>query len=147
MSEKEWIRSHVEVLLQREWDVCRVFPDDDGDFFFPHDSAARWVTVMGHDPIMVRVFAHAAFGIKPTLAVLREINELQLKSLSAHVAHANGIVTVSQTVSPIGLTQPVLAQAMDAVAGIAAEIGPLFAAMFGGATPFPAAKSMDEEVA
>src|SRR5438876_1766786 len=34
MTELMWIRSHVEVLLQREWDVCRVVPDADGDYPF-----------------------------------------------------------------------------------------------------------------
>jgi hypothetical protein len=45
-------------------------------------------------------------------------------------------VVVSQTLSPIGLTRPVLAQALDAVATVADDIGTLFAVMFDGRTPF-----------
>jgi hypothetical protein len=131
-----WIRSHVALLLQREWDVCRVLSDEDGDFPYRHGTAACYVSVLDIDPPMVRVFAHAAYGLKPTLKVLREINEIQGRSLSARVELRRDVVVVSQTVSPIGLTQPVLAQAMDAVGSVADDIGTLFAVMFDGATPF-----------
>lgn len=105
-----------------------------------------WVSVLDSSPPMVRVWAHAAYGVKPTLAMLREINELQSSCLSAKIHHQGGIVLVSQTISPVALTQPVLAQALDEVGGVAAHIGPLFAAMFNGATPLPVEKPMDEEV-
>jgi hypothetical protein len=136
MSELMWIRSHVEVLLQREWEMCRIAEDGDGDFPFRRGTAACYVSVLDNDPPMVRVFAHAAYGLKPTLKVLREINEIQRRALSARVELRNDVVVVSQTLSPIGLTQPVLAQAMDAVATVADDIGTLFAVMFDGRTPF-----------
>jgi hypothetical protein len=137
MTELMWIRSHVELLLQQEWHACRVVADDDGDFPFRHGTAACYVSVLPVDPPMVRVFGHAAFGVKPTLKVLREINDIQHRALSARVELRNDVVVVSQTLSPIGLTQPVLAQALDAVATVADDIGTLFAAMFDGRTPFP----------
>ena len=136
MSRLMWIRSHVELLLQREWDVCRVLSDEDGDFPYRHGTAACYVSVLDLDPPMVRVFAHAAYGLKPTLKVLREINDVQSRATSARVELRRDVVVVSQTVSPIGLTQPVLAQAMDAVGSVADDIGTLFAAMFDGTTPF-----------
>ena len=136
MSQLMWIRSHVELLLQREWEVCRVLPDDDGDFPYRHGTAACYVSVLDVDPPMVRVFAHAAYGLKPTLKVLREINDIQSRALSARVELRQDVVVVSQTLSPIGLTQPVLAQAMDAVGSVAEDIGTLLAVMFDGATPF-----------
>jgi hypothetical protein len=136
MSELTWIRSHVELLLQREWDLCRVLTDDDGDFPFRHGTAACYVSVLDLEPPMVRVFAHAAYGLKPTLKVLREINDIQSRALSARVELRRDVVVVSQTLSPVGLTQPVLAQALDAVGTVADDIGTLFAAMFDGATPF-----------
>jgi hypothetical protein len=136
MTELRWIRSHVEVLLQREWDVCRVAVDCDGDFPFRRGTAACYVSVLDTDPPMVRAFAHAAYGLKPTLKVLRELNEIQRRSLSARVELRNDVVVVSQTISPLGLDQPVLAQAMDAVATLADDIGSLLALMFDGRTPF-----------
>jgi hypothetical protein len=138
MTELMWIKSHVELLLQREWDVCRVVADSDGDFPFRHGTAACYVSVLDTEPAMVRVFAHAAYGLKPTLKLLRELNEIQRRSLSARVELRNDVVVVSQTLSPLGLTQPVLAQAMDAVATVAADVGILLAGMFDGRTPFSA---------
>lgn len=137
MSETMWIKSHVELLLQREWEVCRVAPDPDGDFPFRAGTAACWVSVSEGDPPMVHVFAHAACGLKPTLKVLRELNEIQNRAFSARISLAEGCVLVSQVLSPIGLTSPVLAQAMHAVGGVAQDIGPLLAAMFDGSTPYP----------
>jgi hypothetical protein len=136
MTQAMWIRSHVELLLARQWDVCRVLTDADGDFPFRHETAACWVSVLDSDPPMVRVFAHAAFGMKPTLKLLRELNDIQGRMLSARVQLSGDAVVVSQTISAHHLTQPVLAQAMDAVASVAADIGPLLAAMFDGSTPF-----------
>lgn len=136
MTELMWIRSHVELLLQQEWGVCRVLSDEDGDFPYRHGTAACYVSVMDTEPPMVRVFAHAAYGLKPTLKVLRELNEIQHRTLSARVELRRDVAVVSQTLSPVGLTQPVLAQAMDAVGTVAADIGTLLAAMFDGATPF-----------
>jgi hypothetical protein len=108
-----------------------------------------WVSVMETEPVMIRVFAHAAYGVKPSAKLLREINEVQHRSLTARVELVSDLVMVSQTISASGLTQPVLAQALDAVAAVAAEVGPLLAAMFDGATPFAAELSdaADEDVA
>ena len=136
MTEQMWIRSHVELLLQREWNVCRVLADDDGDFPFRHGTAACYVSVLDSDPPMVRVLAHAAYGVKPTLKLLRELNDVQGRSLTTRVELRRDVVVVSQTLSPLGLTQPVLAQALDAVSAVADDIGTLVAVMFDGATPF-----------
>ena len=115
MSTKMWITSHVEQLLECEWDACRVQGDCDGDYPFRCGTGAGWVSVLDSRPIMVRVFAHAAFGVKPTVAVLREINDIQRRALSARLEIADGVVVVSQTISPIELTQPVLSQAIEQV--------------------------------
>ena len=40
MTELLWVRSHVERLLQDEWDACRVAADDDGDYPFRRGTAA-----------------------------------------------------------------------------------------------------------
>jgi hypothetical protein len=137
MSETLWIKSHVELLLQREWEVCQVAVDPDGDFPFRAGTAACWVTVSEAEVPMVHVFAHAACGLKPTAKVLRELNDIQNRAFSARVSLTDGCVLVSQVLSPIGLTRPVLAQALHSVGGVAEDIGPLLAAMFDGSTPFP----------
>jgi hypothetical protein len=145
MSELMWIRSHVERLLQEEWQACRVVADCDGDYPFREGTAACWVSVMETEPIMVRVFAHAATGVKSTLKLLSELNALQWRALSASISLRGGIVVVEQTISPIGLTQPVLAQAMRAVGGVADNIGLLLAGMFNGSTPYPSSDQPSTE--
>lgn len=138
MTELMWIRSHVEQLLECEWDACRLQADSDGDYAFRRGTAACWVSVLDTDPVMVRVFAHAAYGLKPSLKLFTEINEIQRRALSCRVEFGEGVVVVSQTISPQGLTQPVLRQALNAVSGAADDIGTLLAAMFGGQTPYAA---------
>ena len=116
MTDLMWVRSHVELLLQREWDVCRVLTDPDGDFPWRQGTAACWVSVLDSEPPLVRVFAHAAFGMKPSLRLLRELNDIEQRLSTARLVLDGDAVVVSQTVSAHCLTGPVLAQAMDAVA-------------------------------
>jgi hypothetical protein len=145
MSELAWITSHVERLLQDQWDVCRVETDCDGDYFFRQGTAACWVSVMDTHPVMVRVFAQAATGVKPSLKLFTELNAIARRALSTAVLLEGNTVVVSQTISPVGLTGPVLAQALRAVGGVADDVGLLLAGMFGGATPFPAEASTASE--
>ena len=145
MSELMWVRSHVRQLLADEWDLCRVVVDADGDIPFRRGSAACWVSVLDSTPIMIRVFAHAAYGVTSSARLLRRLNDVQRGSLSARVDYTQGIVLVTQTLSPVGLTGPVLAQATDAVGGLADEIGCLVAALHDGATPFDAEVDIDED--
>jgi hypothetical protein len=135
MTELMWVRSHVEQLLQRERDTCRVAVDRDGDFPFRCGTAAGWVAVLDGQPIVVRVTAHAVYGVKSSAKLLRELNEINVRALTATVQLIDDIVVVQQTILPIGLTQPVLAQAVHAVGGVADNIGGLLAAMFDGSTP------------
>ena len=145
MSERAWIRSHVEQLLEQLWGVCRVTPDGDGDYFYQEGTAACWVSVMDTAPVMVRVFGHAATGLKPSMKLLVELNDIERRALSASVVLERDAVIVSQTISPIALTAPVLGQALDSVGGVADDIGLLLAGVFGGATPFPASSVPESE--
>lgn len=146
MSEKMWITSHVERLLADEWNACRVRPDKDGDFAWTAGTAVGWVGVVGAgDRFMVRVWSHAANQLKPSAKLLRELNDIQLRSLSAAISLNGGAVVVQQTISPIGLTQPVLGQALTAVRNIAGDVGLLLASMYGGSTPLPASAAPHSE--
>lgn len=146
MSEKLWITSHVERLLADEWDVCRVYPDDDGDFPWSHGTAVGWVTVVdAGDRFMVRVWSHAAYELKSSAKLLRELNDIQLRSLSTAISLSGHVAVVEQTISPVGLTQPVLAQALTAVRNVADDIGLLLAGMYGGRTPLAAVATSESE--
>lgn len=85
---------------------------------------------------MVRVFAHATYGVRPSAKLRTELTEIQRRALSARVDLLRDMVVVSQTLSPIGMTAPVLHQALDAVGFLASEVGPLLAAMFNGEIPW-----------
>ncbi len=145
MSELMWIRSHVEQLLETIWDSCRVVADSDGDYAFRRGTAACWVAVLPTAPVMVRVFAHAACELKPSLRLFRELNDIERRALSCAVLLEGDTVVVSQTLSPVGLTAPVLQQALDAVGGVAEDIGVLLAALFGGQTPYPVEPATDNQ--
>jgi hypothetical protein len=145
MSELIWIRSHVERLLQEQWDVGRVTTDSDGDWLFRIGTAACWVSVIETDPIMVRVTAQAAVAVRSSARLLRELNTIQIHALSANLLLTGDTVLVTQTLSPIGLSQPVLAQAMQAVGSVANKVGVLIAGMYGGATPYPAGSEESED--
>lgn len=148
MTEIMWIRSHVERLLQDHWGVHRALQDDDGDYPFRRGTAACWVSILETGDLpFVRVWAYAADGIEPTAALLRELNDIQLRCTTVAVMWSAGRIIVSQTISPIGLTLPVLAHAVDAVGTVADDIGLLLAGMFGGGTPFPAAEPDTEDEA
>lgn len=146
MSEELWIRSHLERLLQDEWGRCRVTADEDGDYPFRTGTAACWVGIVDSEPTLVRVFAHATVGLRPSYRLLKELNEIQARALSASVLLQGGVALVTQTISPIGLTQPVLAQAMRAVGGVADDIGLLLAGMYGASTPYPAEDCKSQDV-
>jgi hypothetical protein len=138
MTNSRWVRSNVERLLQDEWDVWRVEHDDEGDYQFRRGTAACWVSILETGDLpFIRVFAYAADGLKPTAALFPELNDIQLRCSPVAVMWFGGRAMVSQTISPIGLTRSVLAQAIDAVGNVADDIGVLLASMFGGSTPYP----------
>jgi hypothetical protein len=128
----------LEAVLRELW-MCDELPaDDDGDIPFRFGSAACWLSVVATRPVMVRVFAHAAYDLEATPELLGELNDIQLATLSATVSWCDGTVLVSQTLSPHGLNRRTLRQAMRAVGGVANDIGPLLAGLFDGQTPYPA---------
>ncbi|HSY14832.1 MAG TPA: hypothetical protein VK816_02515 [Jatrophihabitantaceae bacterium] len=145
MTELMWIRSHVERCLADEWGTCQVVADEDGDYPFRFGSASCWVTLLASEPPMVRVFAYAVRGVRPSAKLLSELNSIQNSALSASIALSEGIVVVSQTISPIGLSSEVLAQAMLGVGGLADNVGVLLAGMFGGYTPCAPIEEVSEE--
>jgi hypothetical protein len=135
--EVQWLRAHVRQCLQEMWDVGRVEIDNDGDIPFRAGVAAGWISAVAGEPPLIRVWAHAAFGVKPTAAVLREINDINRRSRTAHVYWADGLVVVEQTLHADGVDVATIEQAWRAVCVVANDLGPMLAAVHGGATPFP----------
>ncbi len=131
------VRSHVERCLQDIWQVCRVPTDDDGDVPFRAGVAACWVRVDSEMPVLVRVFGHAVVGVKQSYGLLRELNEVNGRSRSTSCAWDDGVVRVSVVLHPEALGRKSLRHALDAVAVVANDLGPVLASVFGGSTPYP----------
>ncbi len=143
MSEIVWIRSHVERCLQDIWDRCDVKPDGDGDYGYRWGTAACYIRVEGGDPPLVRVWAHAVVGVKPTVRLLREVNDLNTHTRTAHVVLGGQAVVVEHVLHPAGLDRDTLRHACSAVGAVADEIGATISAVYGGSTPFPADEDED----
>jgi len=75
MGKRAWFRVYVERLLMEQFDTTSLVKDGDGDVPFSKGTSACFVTVEDR-PLGVRVWGMAATGIRPTAAVLREVNEL-----------------------------------------------------------------------
>lgn len=137
MGQMSWLQSHIRQCLQETWDVCRVQIDEDGDVPFRAGVAAGWIAAVDGEPPLVRVWAHAAFNVKATAAVLREINDINRRSRTAHVYWDSGAVVVEQTLHGDGVDAATLGQAWQAVCAVANDLGPMLTAVHGGCTPFP----------
>ena len=82
---------------------------------------------------MVRVFAHAAYEVKSSAALFKEINALNARSRLATVSWSSGVVSVHAALPAEPLDRPSLRLALDMVSCVADDIGELTAAVFGGA--------------
>jgi hypothetical protein len=131
------LRSHVERCLQDIWDVPDLVIDDDGDYPYRRGTAMCWVSPFDGPVPGVRVFAHAAYGLKPSAKLLREVNDLNVRSVWARVALLNGVVRVSAELHWAAVDRLALEQAARGVGEVADDIGALLATVYGGHTPFP----------
>lgn len=138
MDETDWLRSHVELCLRDVWQQQELVVDDDGDYPFRAQTAACWVRVVIGPPHFVRVFAHAALGLKPTAAVLREVNDINVRARAGRVCLADGILVVERSLPATAVGRSELADMCAEVGVVAAELGAAIAAVHGGQTPFPA---------
>ena len=139
------LRSHVERCLQDIWDVHDLVIDDDGDYPYRHGTAMCWVSPFAGPVPGVRVFAHAAQQLKPSAKLLREVNDLNVRSVWARVAFQSGVVRVSAELHWAAVDRLALEQAARAVGEVADDIGALLATVYGGHTPFPAEEQGQDE--
>jgi hypothetical protein len=136
MDEMKLVRSHVERCLQDVWNVCRVSADSDGDYPFPHGTAACYVRIEPGDPMVIRVFAYAVVGVGRSAKLLAELNDIDGRCRTVSLSwHADAVI-VEQVMHVNGVKRSTLAQACAAVGSVADDIGTMIAAVYGGATPF-----------
>jgi hypothetical protein len=143
MAYKHLVRSHVERCLQDIWEVRIPEVDEEGDYPFKTKVCVGWVRVEPMPPVMVRVFAHAAYEVKPSAALYKEINTLNARSRLATVSWSSGVVSVHAALPAEPLDRPSLRLALDMVSSVADDIGELTAAVFGGHSPARSAAGAD----
>ncbi len=135
MAYEDLVRSHVERCLQDIWDVRQPEPDGDGDYPFRSASSVGWVRVEAQRPVLVRVFAHAAYGVKQSAGLLKEINALNIRARFATVSWAAGVVSVQSALPAESVDRATLRLALDTVTSVADDISVLTVAVFGGQVP------------
>lgn len=132
------VRSHVERLLQDEFELPRVEPDADGDYGFRHGSAGYFVRVVEGDPVVVRVFAVAVVAIKRSARLLAELNSVNSRLVFGRVYWAADMIMVEHSLLAVSVDRETLARAARAVATVSDDLGPMLATVYGGTTAFPA---------
>lgn len=132
-----WIRSHVQICLMDIWSNCRIFADD-GDIPFRFKSAACYIRVEQAPPHLVRIFAVAASGVPRSLKLLTELTDVNSSSRTALAYWSDRRVLVEHTLHPSAVNPTSLAHSCQSVGTVAADIGGLVAAVYGGRTPFRA---------
>lgn len=135
MAYEDLVRSHVERCLQDIWGVHRLEIDGDGDYPFQARAAVGWVRVETQLPVLVRVFAHAAYDVKRSAALLQEINAVNARARLATVCWSHGVVSVHGALPVEALSRPTLAMTIDTVTSVADDISELIATVFGGQVP------------
>lgn len=135
MAYEDLVRSHVERCLQDIWDVRVPEADEEGDFPFRTKSCTGWVRLEPQQPVLVRVFVHAAYEVKPSAALLREINAINARSRLATVSWLAGVVGVHSALPAETLDRATLRLVLDMVSCVADDISELIAAVFGGHAP------------
>ena len=135
--ELRWLRAYVIDCLEETFGEP---PDTDGagEPAFRQGTAACFVNCHDGGFPVVRVWAVAVTGVRSSAKLLREINDVNALTKTAHVYYSDGLVYVEQTLHAHGVDDQTLGQAVVAVSGVANDIGSLMAMTFGGDTPYPA---------
>lgn len=136
MAYVDMVNSHVERLLQDEFELCRVERDADGDYGFRQGSAGYYVRVVDGDPVVVRVFAIAVVGVRRSAKLLAELNSVNAHLVFGRVFWVADMVMFEHTLLASSIDRETLARAARSVATVSDEVGPLLAAVFGGVTAF-----------
>ena len=128
-------RSHVKQLAREALGLADVVEDCDGDLPFRHGSAAVFVTVRS-DGKRFKAWSRAVAGLRPTVAVLREVNDANLALETARVVVRGDCVFVEGVLPVEDATAAGFRALYDEVADAADRLGSMLVAVHGGATWF-----------
>lgn len=146
MDHEDWLRSHVERCLEDGLDICRAMQDPDGDYPFREKTAAYFVSIDGSGDIgKVKVWSPVVRGVKSNAKLLKELNDVNKRITLGRMYHGCGDVMLEQVMPPSAVTTESLALTCHCIANVAADVGPMIAAVYGGSTFFDSDE--DEDVA
>lgn len=127
--------SHVQRMLREGMGLDEVEQDCDGDYPFRHGTAMYYLSV-GRGGHLLKIWSHAAYGVKPTKSVLREVNSTNERLMHCR-AYMSGETLVVEAFVPI---QPLVPGYLVAVChelgSTADRVGQLLAAVYGGQVVF-----------
>src|SRR3954470_16916128 len=109
------IRAQIERCLQELWEVSHVSADDDGDYPFRAGTAACWVRLDSHNPLLIRVIGHAVEEVERSNDLFGELNDVNARARTTSVAWDDGVIRVMAVLHPDGLTSGSLRHAMSVV--------------------------------
>lgn len=134
MSFEEMAHSHVQRLLREGMELTEVNADADGDYGFSYCDVAYWVTVLpeGH---LIRVWAMPVVDVKPTVAVLREVNDLNAAYRYSHAYLDRGALTIEAFLPLILINASFLVAVCHEIKCSASRVGGLLSAVHGGRMP------------
>ena len=128
----EWFGAFVECSLVEAFELDEVVQDEDGDYPFGDGTTTVYVTVEPVPGLGVCVWSYAARGVKRSMSVLREINDLNAQSRLSKVMWLHGAIRVELRLPADQVSAQSLARACGHVEGTAADIGQMFAVVHGG---------------
>ena len=137
-------RSHVKELLRTAFRWEQVVVDEDGDVPIRCGTAMVYASVVGKGRL-VRVWSRAVSGVKPTKAVLREVNDANRSAGVARVYADHHAVWVEGHFPIEGLRVKDLKQLCREVGDLADHLGQMLAAVHGGSVTFLEAADVPSE--
>ena len=127
--------SHVQRMLREGMELDTVEQDSDGDYPFRHGTAMYYLSV-GRGGHLLKIWSHAAYGVKPTKSVLREVNSTNEMLIHCR-AYMTGETLVVEAFVPIESLIPGYLVAVCHEVGCTADrVGQLLAAVHGGHVAF-----------
>lgn len=135
MAYVDMARSHVKELVREGMGVLEIAEDCDGDLPFRRGTALFFISTRA-DGMKVKVWSRILADVKPTVAVLREVNAANLGLEVARVLVRGRDVYAEGTLPVVSSTGDELAELCREVGGVADELGSMIAAVHGGSTWF-----------
>lgn len=131
MAYVDMAHSHVQRMLREACGTDEVVQDEDGDYPFRHNTAAWFASVhpQGH---LVRIWSRAVTGVRPTAAVLREVNATNVRMLHSRAYLQHDSLVIEAIVPVEGLEREHLAALCHEVGCTADRLGELLATVHGG---------------